>query len=173
MRKVVFFIATSLDGYIAGDKGDIDWLFTDHDTDYGYNEFYSSVDAIIMGRKSYETLLAFDEFPYKDKQCYVFSKTLAYSGIKNVEVINNSDPELFIKGLLETPGKDIWLLGGGNLAAAFLKNSLVDRIIISIHPILIGGGVPLFERCNVATEWNLKEVESFDSGLVQITYDKK
>lgn len=172
MRKIVLYIATSLDGYIAGEKGDIDWLFTDHDCDYGYGEFYSSVDSIIMGRKSYDKLLDFDEFPYKDKNCYIFTRTLPSSTEGTVSIINKQDPELFMKGLLESNGRDIWLLGGGEMVAYFLKNDLVDKIILSIHPVIIGGGVPLFERCNVASEWSLDDVESFGSGLVQITYDK-
>ena len=173
MRKVVLYIATSLDGYIAGEEGDIDWLFTDHDTDYGYYDFYSTIDTIIMGRKSYEGILRVGEFPYKEKKCYVFSKSLSYTGCENVEVVNDLNSGLFLKDLVETEGDDIWLLGGGRLISSFMKYDLIDRIIISIHPLIIGGGVPLFERCNVPSEWSLDNVESFASGLVQISYNKK
>src|SRR5919199_5995017 len=96
MRKVVLFIASSLDGYIARPSGDIDWLFTDQD--YGYSEFFASVDTVLMGRKTYEQVLTFDEYPYQDVKSYVFSNNLNFQADKNVELVKE-DSKNFIYNL--------------------------------------------------------------------------
>ncbi|WP_414753630.1 dihydrofolate reductase family protein [Anabaena sp. CCY 9910] len=169
MRKITLFIASSLDGYIARDSGDIDWLFTDQD--YGYTEFIAQIDTLIMGNKTYQQILTFGEYPYQDQEVFVFSKT--YSGeTNNGAKYINSDWEDFIKTLRISNGRDIWLVGGAQLIHFFLKHGFIDESILSIHPIILGSGIPLILKDpTIETKLQLQEVKSFDTGLVQISYN--
>ncbi|ABA23919.1 bifunctional deaminase-reductase-like protein [Trichormus variabilis ATCC 29413] len=169
MRKIILFIASSLDGYIARDSGDIDWLFTDQD--YGYTEFIAQIDTLIMGNKTYQQILTFGEYPYQDQEVFVFSKT--YSGeTNNGAKYINSDWEDFIKTLRTSNGRDIWLVGGAQLIHFFLKHGFIDELILSIHPIILGSGIPLILKDpTIETKLQLQDVKSFDTGLVQIFYN--
>jgi len=138
MRKIKLFIA-SLDGYIATEDGSIDWLYTD--SDYGYTQFYNSVDTILMGRKTYDKIIELAaEYPHKDKKNYVFSQKKSAGKRKgkekdhNVEII--ADIIDFVKiQLLQSQGKIIWLMGGADIISIFLNAGMLDEIILSIHPI--------------------------------------
>jgi dihydrofolate reductase len=180
MRKICLFIATSLDGYIARNSGEIDWLFTDQD--YGYSEFFAQIDTVIMGRKTYEQVLSFGEYPYAGKQSFVFSKTLqgksslakeASAKQCYVEFVGANLVD-FITTLRQSDGRDIWLVGGSEIVHFFMQNNFVDELIISIHPIVLGSGIPLFSHdLHFETLLELKQVKAFDSGLVQIAYHTK
>lgn len=165
-RKIILYIAASLDGYIARKNGKIDWLFSDQD--YGYTEFIQRVDTILMGRKTYEEVLTFGEYPYKDKDCYVFSHTRKGRD-ENVKFIDNSVVE-FSKEVKSKPGSNIWLVGGTGLNDDFLRNNLIDEYIISIHPILLGDGIPLFTKQDSEIQLVLTDSRKFSSGLVQLVY---
>jgi dihydrofolate reductase len=172
MRKIKLYIACSLDSYIAGENGSIDWLFSD--ADYGYTKFYNSIDTILVGRKTYDQSLTFEEYPYKGKKVYVFTHKAEIEKkkkIPDVEYIDDDIPE-FVRRLIQQPvgNKDIWLLGGGEIVSIFLNADLVDEIILSIHPIILGKGIPLFS--NIKKRVNLRLLESipFESGLVQLHY---
>jgi dihydrofolate reductase len=169
MRKVKLFIASSLDCYIAREGGGIDWLFTDDD--YGYTKFYDSIDTIIVGRKSYDQSLAFDEYPYKGKKVYVFTrkKVRKNNNEQDVEYID-TNIEDFVTSLTHSVGKDIWLLGGGEIVSVLLNAGLVDEIILSIHPIILGTGIPLFRDIQKEVNLKLENSLSFDSGLTQLCY---
>lgn len=167
MRKVSLFIATSLDGFIARKDGGIDWLFTDGD--YGYASFYRSVDEILMGRKTYQQALGFGEFPNQDKPVYVFTRRRGKPDFPNVSFINSS-PAAFVRGLKKKKGKTIWLVGGGLLNGALLEAGLIDEIVLSIHPIALGMGIPLFAGAREAVSWVTVKTKKYQSGLVQITY---
>jgi len=174
MRKIKLFIA-SLDGYIATEDGSIDWLYTD--SDYGYTQFYNSVDTILMGRKTYDKIIELAaEYPHKDKKNYVFSQKKSAGKRKgkekdhNVEII--ADIIDFVKiQLLQSQGKVIWLMGGADIISIFLNAGMLDEIILSIHPIVLGKGIPLF--INLQRQMNLKLVKSipYESGLVQLHYE--
>lgn len=168
MRKIILFIATSLDGYIARQDGDVNWLFTDQD--YGYNAFYNNVDTIIMGRKTYEQVLLFGEFPYRDKVCYVFSENL-HGRNEHVSFISE-DVGSFSEKIKNIPGQNIWLVGGANLIHNFVTKNLVDEYIISIHPMLLGDGITLFEKNENEVNLNLVNTIKFDSGLIQLHYER-
>jgi dihydrofolate reductase len=171
MRIVILFIADSLDGYIAKKDHGIDWLFTDQD--YGYKEFYASIDTALMGRKTYDAMLKMEGGNFiPDKQVYIFSKKLDKAVYENYEVIK-SDMIEFTRSLLKKPGKDLWLIGGGEIIKAFLENRLVDEIVLSIHPILLGSGIPLFPEGDYFTHYETVECIKFDSGLVQLKYKIK
>ncbi|MBD1838328.1 dihydrofolate reductase family protein [Coleofasciculus sp. FACHB-501] len=168
MRKVILFIASSLDGYIARQSGDIDWLFTDQD--YGYSEFFASVDTLLMGRKTYEQVLTFGEYPYKGVKSYVFTKNPLFPADSNAEVIREDITE-FVEQLRQVDGKNIWLVGGSQLTHALMSQNLVNELILSIHPTILGEGIPLFDNGIISQSLNLTKCQTYDSGLVQLSYD--
>lgn len=166
MRPLVCFIATSLDGYIAGPAGEIDWLFTDQD--YGYTQFYANVDTVVMGRKTYDLCLTFNEYPYPGIPNYVWTRTRRGTD-KHATFVSGDIVEL-LKGLKEKQGKTIWLVGGSALVGEAIKHDLLDELIVSVHPIVLGNGVPLFPRGLPKTQFQLVTSEPFNTGLVQLTY---
>lgn len=167
MRKLILFIASSLDGYIAREDGGIDWLFSD--ADYGYSEFYRSTDTVIMGRKTYDQLLGFDEYPYKGKKAHVFTREKR-SGDGRVDFVS-SDVASFVRKLKRRKGRDIWLVGGADIVSILLNAGLVDRIILSIHPAVLGRGIPLFKELTREVKMKLTQTISYPSGLVQLHYE--
>jgi dihydrofolate reductase len=168
------FIASSLDGFIAREDGSIDWLFTDND--YGYQEFYQSVDTVLMGRKTFEKGLELGGGinPTKDKKNYVFSghRQLLDGKETDVEEVEFVDHDIieFVERLVNSPGKDIWLVGGSEIISILLKANLLHDIILSIHPKILGKGIPLFK--NIRKEMDLKVINcnAYDSGLIQLHY---
>lgn len=167
MRQIILFIAASLDGYIARPSGEVDWLFTDQD--YGYTEFLASIDTVLMGRKTYEQVLTFGEFPYLEKECYVFSSDLHFDAAPYAQTVR-SDVKSFVEELRQAEGKNIWLVGGAALIQPFIELALLDEIVLSMHPILLGDGVPLFHKVTPTTSLTLTKSQSYESGLVQLTY---
>lgn len=171
MRKIILFIASSLEGYIARKNGEIDWLFTDQD--YGYNEFFQDVDTVLMGNRTYQQILGFGDYPYPGKQSFVFSQIRQGHKDKNVEFIGNNWLN-FVDSLRHNRGKNIWLVGGGKTIHNFLLHDLIDEIILSIHPLILGEGIPLIiSDPNCETKLQLKQVKTYDSGLLQVFYDLK
>ncbi len=172
MRKIKLYIASSLDSFIADENGNIDWLFSD--ADYGYTEFYNSIDTVLVGRKSYEQSLTFEEYPYKGKKVYVFThntKEQKKRTTSDVEYVDKDIPE-FVRRLIQQPfsNGDIWLLEGGKILSLFLNADLVDEIILSVHPIILGKGIPLFNNIEKSVKLRLLESIPFESGLVQLRY---
>ena len=167
MTKVKLYIATSLDGFIAERDGGVGWLFTDGD--YGYAAFFESVEALIMGRHTYEQVLGFGEWPYEEKPAYVFTRSAPGGEHPHVEFVS-SGAGTFVEELRRRSTKDIWLVGGAALVTAFRKLGLIDEYVLSVHPVLLGDGIPLFERPQPREGLRLQEVHSFESGLVQLRY---
>lgn len=173
MRKVILGLAVTLDGYIEGPNGEYDWCFTDQD--YGLNEFFSRIDAVFIGRKSYEVARTYAEAnngqlvpgmpPVKE---YVFSTTLENVKDGAVLIPNNAMAE--IRKIKEQPGKDIWLYGGASLTDALMKEGLVDELWLSVHPILLGSGKPLFRPQDSRTQLILLENKTYETGLVSLRY---
>ncbi len=164
MRRIILNIACSLDGYIARENGSIDWLPTDGG-DFGMKKFIDSVDTVILGRTTYEQILTFDcDYPYANKKSYIFSTKPGENteGIKFVSDIMN-----FSKKLVELPGKNIWLVGGGKIISFFLNAGLIDEIILSKLPISIGRGIPLFQNINQDIKFDIVETINYPE-LVQI-----
>lgn len=168
MRKLVLFIATSLDGYIAGPKGEIDWLFTDQD--YGYREFYATIDTVLIGRKTYELALSFEDYPYEDVEVIVFSRG-NWPANPDVRFVS-CDLGAVVSDLKSRPGKNIWLVGGAEIVAECLLHDLIDEFVISIHPVILGSGIPLFENGLPRRQLQYSNCETFNTGLVQITYTR-
>jgi len=164
-KRLKLFIAASLDGFIARKDGSIDWLFTD--ADYGYRDFFSSIDTVLVGRKSYEQSLTFFEgAPFSGKLCYVFTRQA--SGKAGRVTFVSGDIVEFTKGLKDETGSDIWLVGGSEIIAALRQ--LIDEYIISVHPVILGEGIPLFIGKWNQTDLKLLNAASFSSGLVQLQY---
>jgi len=164
MVKIILYIAVSLDGYIARENGDVDWLPTNVDS--GYDVFYKSVDTVIMGKTTYDQVLTFGEYPYKDKKSFVFTKT-SQNNDENVEFV--SDIEKFVKDGFPGAGDNIWLVGGAKIIASFLKLKVIDEITISVIPILLGNGISLFKNIENETKLELVKTEKYDQ-LVDLHY---
>lgn len=168
MAKIKFYTAASLDGYLAGPNEEIDWLF--HDQDYGYSAFISSIGSLMMGRKTYDQILQFGDWPYPDKPAFVFTHhPPASKPHPLIEFIPQGIPE-FVRNWKETAQEDIWLIGGGEIFRIFLQEQLVDELILSIHPVLLGGGISLFHPTQQRSILKLINSRSFASGLVQLEY---
>ena len=169
MRNVILQLAVSLDGFIEGPNGEYDWCFTDQD--YGMSEFMQRVDSMFIGRKSYELVLSMGEaamagFP-KLKE-YVFSTTL--TDVKPGATVVNGDTATEVQRFKNEPGKDIWLFGGASLTTSLLNLGLVDEISLAVHPILLGGGKPLFSNIEKQVPLTLKDTKRYSTGLVSLTY---
>ena len=170
MRKVILFIATSLDGYIASKDGSVDWLFTYGD--YGTTAFIKTIDTILMGRKTYEQAVGFGLGYFKGKKIYVFTKSKKQKAANGCEIINE-DAISFTKQLFRKKGKNIWLMGGGELASTFQRANLINEYNLFVHPIVLGEGIPLFNNLPKVSTLKFKSYKRFDSGLVRINYLKK
>lgn len=168
MRKVILNLAVSLDGYIAGPNGEYDWCFTDQD--YGIKEFTQTIDATLMGRKTYEVLIKEGQETFMGMKNYVFSKSLKQKDYPGITVISDH-AESFIRDLKKTSGKNLWLFGGGELIQFLLEINLVDELMLSIHPILLGSGIPLFHQSSERTSLKLIESKAYESGLIQLNYE--
>jgi dihydrofolate reductase len=171
-RSVIVHIATSADGFIARPDGDLEWLTSRPAPDgfYGMNAFMRSVDTKVLGRKTYEASLRLGaEFDSKSR-IIVFSRHTppadAPSGVEFVSEAIGS----FVSQLRAQPGKDIWLMGGGELIASFLDAQAIDEFVISVVPLFIGDGIPLIARRQRHVPLDLRSIERFEDGLVQLHY---
>lgn len=175
MKKIKLYIAASIDGYIARNDGDLDWLMKypiNSETNYGYDDFYKSVDTVIMGGQTYRDILNMDfVWPYKDKTSYVVTRN-SMGTKENVHFITENIVEEISK-LREEKGQDIWLVGDGQLITMLLNQDMVDEMIITTIPVLLGNGIPLFPDSPKELEWKLQDCRSYENGIVQIVYKKK
>ncbi|RYZ28052.1 MAG: dihydrofolate reductase [Sphingobacteriales bacterium] len=173
MRKLILGLAVTLDGYIEGPEGEYDWCFTDQD--YGLNAFYSRIDALFVGRKSYEIMQAHAD-PSGDNAIpgmpplkeYVFSNTM--KEVKKGATLVSGDSMAEARRIKSLPGKDIWLFGGASLTDAMMKEGLVDELWLSVHPILLGGGKQLFRPQDTRQPLTLLETKTYETGLVSLRY---
>ncbi|MGM9988372.1 MAG: dihydrofolate reductase family protein, partial [Bacillaceae bacterium] len=170
-RNVILYIATSLDGYIAREDGDLDWLESAHtENDCGYGDLIKRIDTVLMGKTTYEQVLGFDiPYPYSEQKSYIFSHYT--TGEDEHATFINEEPIQFVSTLKQQPGKDIWLVGGGKLAASFFKHGLIDEFILAIIPTIIGTGISLYQDKEIETSFALTKVER--SGDVALLHYKK
>lgn len=172
MRKLILGLAISLDGYIEGAKGEYDWCFTDQD--YGLKAFFDSIDAMFVGRKSYEMMqqhesssdVAIPGMPMLTE--YVFSKTL--KSVKAGAILIAEDAIHEAGRIKAETGKDIWLFGGASLSHSMLQAGLVDELWLSVHPVLLGSGKPLFREHSSRISLTLLESKTYNTGLVSLRY---
>ena len=169
---LTLYIATSLDGKIARLNGDTQWLHeipNPDGTDHGYAEFYQSIDIILMGNKTYQEILGFDiDFPYPDKDNYVFTRNKKLQQDENVQYVSD-DPAGFVKSLKKESDKGIWLVGGAQVNSILLEAGLIDQIRVFIMPVVLGEGIPMFTPL---PDQSLKLVshEVYSTGAVEVTY---
>lgn len=166
MRKVVLNVAVSLDGYITGPNGEYDWCLTDDD--YGMTDFLNSVDATLMGGKTYREIIKFGP-PYPECKNYVFTRTEKSAPYENIVLVSEDIPE-FVKSLKHKNGKNIWLFGGSEIIQPLIEENLVDEMMLAIHPLLLGGGLPLFKNLPERKPFQLSDSITYPSGLVQLIY---
>jgi dihydrofolate reductase len=177
-RKIVLDLAVTLDGFIEGPKGEVDWCIMDHDM--GFTDFLNSIDTILYGRKSYdlwgqyipdEGVSDTEKEIWKlvhSKKKYVFSKTLTEIDGNAILIKENLQHE--VEKIKKEPGKDIWLYGGASLVTTFINLGLIDEYRLSVHPVVLGSGKPLFIDMNQRIELNLVDIRKFTSGVVQLCY---
>jgi dihydrofolate reductase len=172
-RNVIVHIGTSADGYIAGPNGDLEWLTSRPAPAgfYGMNAFMRSIDTKLLGRKTYELSLRMGAtFDSEKSRSIVFSRQAPPANAPSgVEFVSGAIGP-FVSRLRKHPGKDIWLMGGGELIASFLDEHAVDQFVISVVPVFIGDGIPLIARRHRHVPLDLQSVERFEDGVVQLHY---
>jgi dihydrofolate reductase len=167
MRRLVYSVATSLDGFIAGPKGEYDWIT--FDPTYDFAALYRRFDILLMGRRTYEVALTRPTALTKTgKKVFVVSTTLNAAQHPEVNIISNGIPDA-VAELKAQPGKDIWLMGGGVLFRCLLDAGLIDLIDIAVMPTLLGGGVPLLPE-GKRYALHLNESKAHPSGILSLSY---
>jgi dihydrofolate reductase len=170
--KVSVFVGTSVDGFLARPDGALDFLPEGGGEPHGYDEFIASVDAIVIGRKTFETVLSFPSWPYGDKRVVVLSsRALDFSSLKDARVEQMSgEPAAIVSRLQATAARHLYVDGGITIQA-FLRAGLVDRLVVTRVPVLIGQGIPLFGTLPRDVRLRHVRTRDFPSGLVQSEYD--
>jgi dihydrofolate reductase len=171
MRKIVLGLGISLDGYIARPDGAVDFLFMPKD--YSMAPFFATIDTAIMGRKTLDAGLKMSggSFPSYGMAMYVFSHSQPPGEREGWTFVNQS-PAAFVAKLRRRRGKDIWLMGGGELARDFLKADLVDELYLGVVPVLLGEGIPLFPSGFPQRNFSLIENKTFSRGLIALKYKR-
>lgn len=177
-RKVILDLAVTLDGFIEGPNGEVDWCIIDPDMDFA--NFLNQIDTILYGRKSYDLWGKYnpeneDSDTEKEiwrlvhsKEKYVFSRTQKKTDNRAIVINDNIVEE--VNKLKKKPGKDIWLYGGSSLITTFIKLGLVDEFRLSVHPVILGEGKPLFIDIKERVNLSLINTNRFSSGVVQLCY---
>ncbi|MGG4446483.1 dihydrofolate reductase family protein [Brevibacillus porteri] len=177
-RRLILDLAVTLDGFIEGKNGEIDWCIMD--AEMGFVHFLHQIDTILYGRKSYDLWGQFSpEMEHTDKEKeiwglvhskekYVFSKT--QKGTDHKAIFINDHILEVVNQLKNKPGKDIWLYGGASLITTFIHLELVDEFRLSVHPVILGEGKPLFMDIKQRVNLSLVNTKIFSSGVVQFIY---
>lgn len=174
MPEVIYYVAMSLDGYIATPDGGVDWLapFQSGEEDYGYGAFYASVGALLMGSRTYEQILSFGSWPYEGKPCWVFSGR-PLDSVQAGVTLTSKKPRDVLADLEQGGTERVWLVGGAALAASFRSLGLISEVLVSVIPTILGAGIALFKPGGPKEErLALVESKQFDSGLIQLRYRK-
>lgn len=180
MRKVVFGGANSLDNFLAREDGAVDWLMWGDEAAELMKDTWSRFDAIIMGRKTYDAAVEMAPktkgkkaaSPYGDIRTIVFSRTLKPGSVDGVQVTSD-DPGEFVKELKKQSGKEICVMGGGDLAKTLFEAGVIDEIGFNIHPVLLGSGIPLFHTLSRQIDLELLECRPYKNGCVYVLYRVK
>ncbi len=173
VRKVTFGGANSLDNYLARPDHTVDWLLWGDEAAEVMNDYWKTIDTVLMGRKTYEVAARSGQAGgYPGIKSFVFSRTLEKEPGGDVVVIRTDAAE-FVRGLKEEDGKDICLMGGGDLARSLFEADLIDEIGFNIHPVLLGSGIPLFHPMSRQIDLELQECRPFKNGCVYVTYTVK
>ena len=171
MRTVIYGGACSLDSFLAGPNGEIDWLHFSKDVQEVMAKTWATADTILFGRKTWEFAVAMggNSGAMPGMKSYVFSRTISSIDDPNVELVRE-DAREFVRALKSEPGKDMVVMSGGTLARSLIDAELVDQIGLNVHPLLLGGGVPAFQPSSFRVPLELVECRRMDGGCVLVTY---
>jgi dihydrofolate reductase len=170
MRKVILGVGISLDGYIARPDGSVDFLFMPKD--YSMGPFFKRIDTAVMGRKTYEVAQKMGGgMSSPGMTSYVFSRTLPPVETSGLTIVKES-PKRFLEAVQKKTGKDIWLMGGGELTREFLREDLLDELYLGVVPVLIGAGIAAFPSGFPQREFKLVENQSYSKGLLALRYER-
>jgi dihydrofolate reductase len=184
MRKVTLGLANSLDNYIARKDGGYDWIHWSKEVAEISANFMKTVDALLIGRKTYEVMLGSGQTSYPGSKNYVFTRSKKKAAAlkrrlaapkkpdKNVEVVAE-DAAGFVKKLKKKKGKGIVVFGGGELAKSLFEADLIDEIVLNIHPVLLGSGIPLFHEMKRQIDLDLLDCKVLKGGYLALTYRVK
>jgi len=168
--EIVYYVAASLDGYIATAEGGVDWLDPfGAGEDHGAADFYTSIDSIVMGSGTYAFALGHTPWMAPDRPSWVFTRRTLELAHPNV-TLTDDDPPTVAETLQARGLARAWLLGGGKLATSFREHDLITEYIVSVIPVVLGGGIPLFAAGGELESLQLQESRSFASGIVQSRY---
>ena len=167
MRRVRYAVAASLDGYIAGPKGEADWIIMNPEIDF--RAVFEQFDTFLIGRRTFETMARAGRGETPGMKSFVFSRTLRQQDYPGVTVVAEKSEET-VAALRAEPGKDIWLFGGGSLFRSLLIAGLVDTVEVAIVPVLLGGGIPLLAPPASQTKLNLTSHRVYKTGIVSLEY---
>lgn len=174
MRKVILYMATSIDGFVASPDGGVDWILTDVEleSEYGFESFVKTVDTLLMGRASYEQTVSFGDWPFSDHRIVVYSNKDFEPSTPNTSV-RKFDPK-FIEKLKNEEGKDLWLFGGGALNHTFLEHDLIDEMMVFVQPTVLGSGIGLFGNRPIDPKHFIrKAVHELGGGFTLLHYMRK
>jgi len=169
MRTCKLYIAVSIDGFIARLDGGVDWLRGEGD--YGYDAFIDGIDTIIMGGRTYDQVRTFGAWPYGGMNTIVYSRGRAGTHDANA-VFTDEDPRTLLRRLREEDGKDIWLVGGGEILRMFMEADLIDEYRVFVHSIVLGAGIPLFPAGTAETRLRLTEARRLDEHFALLIYER-
>ena len=174
LRKVTFGGANSLDNYLARKDDAVDWLLWSDEAGAVMTDYWKTIDTVLMGRKTYEVALRHGEgsAAYPGLKTFVFSRSLKPQPEGNVTIVSG-DAARFVSDLKRQPGRDICLMGGGELARSLFEAGLIDEIGLNIHPVLLGSGIPLFRSMTRQIDLTLLECRPFRNGCVLVRYAVK
>ena len=176
MAKTSYYVAISLDGFLAREDGAVDWLsnYTEPlETPYDYEPFYQTVSALVMGRKTYDTVLSFGEYPYKGKPGLVISKNADFKVNETGVELVSSDWKEKLETLKSSAKDRVWLVGGGEIASLFVNENLLDEIILTIIPETIGTGIQWLGNTSLSAGWLFSEQHLSKNGVIQLLYSKR
>ncbi|BDW92019.1 dihydrofolate reductase [Flagellimonas marinaquae] len=176
MRKIVYYVASSIDGYIAGENDDISKFMMHGEGVEKYKSDLANFKTVIMGRKTYEFGYQYGLEPgqpaYPNMKHHIFSNTLTIENISDMVTVEKPSVER-VNEIRQNAKSDIYLCGGGQFAGWLLDNGLIDQLKIKLNPIVLGGGTKLFGTSKSSVNWDLTEKQSFPDGLQILTFTKK
>jgi dihydrofolate reductase len=177
LAKVKLYIATSLDGFIARPDGNLDWLMAlpnPNNIDHDYIKFMATIGATVMGSATYKEVIGFGiEWPYPDITSYIISRNKELPISSPMTKLVTEDVKTFTGRLKTEVEKDIWLIGGGKLITTYLNLDLIDEMILTIIPNIIGEGIPLFPNKPKESTWKLVDAIAYETGALSVVYRKR